>query len=92
MFVCTSKSLPVCIYMWQCDPVIHYRGAFAGICGVELIKPTNAPRALQGTSYSPSPEGHFSKLGYAQTDDEEEEGHLIDCLKESLQNAYLPPC
>lgn len=39
MFVCTSKSLPVCIYMWQRDPVIHYRRAFAGICWVELIKP-----------------------------------------------------
>lgn len=32
------------LYMavWGCDSVIHYRIAFAGVCGVELIQPSEA--------------------------------------------------
>lgn len=28
------------VAVWWCDPVIHYSRAFSGVCGVELIKPS----------------------------------------------------
>lgn len=51
---------------WQFDPVIYYISAFAGVCRVELMKPSEAPglcRAL-ATPVSPFPGLRFDNLGY----------------------------
>lgn len=76
---------------WQCDPVICYSGAFAGVCRVELIKPSEAPglcRAPAHPPVSPSPGVNFDNFGYRRTD-EKEQGHFVGCQKEKTYKHWL---
>lgn len=74
--------------MWQCDPVIHYTSAFAGVHEVELIKSSDALELCRAPAIPclPSPEVHLA----AHSTHTQQQGHFIECQKEVMQMIICP--